>query len=42
MTKYDPKNPNPQVNAGQGSVNMEDELAGDEEIGNLRTLLRTI
>ena len=40
IVKYDPKNPNGE--ADKNVENSEDDVAGDEEIGNLRTLLRTI
>jgi hypothetical protein len=40
IVKYDPKNPN--VESDKKIENSEDDVAGDEEIGSLRTLLRTI
>ena len=40
IVKYDPKNPNQE--AEKQAEKSEDDVAGDEEIGNVRTLLRTI
>jgi hypothetical protein len=42
IVKYDPKNPNSQSTTDKPVVDSEDDAAGDEEIGSLRTLLRTI